>query len=726
MAGKVTLSGILLDPLNKPLPGVHIELKSVKTGDVISGIASEFVTNQDGSYSVDVPVGSYKCAVIVKDRETSLPGYVNVYEYSGTGTLNEYLYAPCQEDGEPMFIVQWEMMRQWINDKVSNVEQEIRDNLSPLGNLYSSIDEANSDLSNIPSGATVYVRSGDVKYIAVEYINNNGTLEPTGKNIASAQFIESINDRISFDSDGLISSISDSEGSCVFAVDDFGGINFPGGELPIHKLELIELNSSPSILTLTDSENAAFQSVDCFGDSYFNGVPVAIRKILSDFSSQTNNYYKRKMIYHIADFNVNPKKNVDYYFEIQSAIDRIFSLGGGYLYFPTSKYKISKPLIPRKGVHIIGDGMYESVFMPTGYLPAFQYRGDGVYIEDLFFCDIGVNGENQVIHPSRGYIPDIKGIFLQYYRNSFFNRINISNTGATGFGVDMPDNVFVSDSIVEGCGRLAEVGNLGASGFGLGTGKLELEPIYLKNITGRNNKNFGIFFEPQLGQGSAQMAIVTDSSFYGNHAGLADCGIQGLIASNLNLYNNDYGFLADEGTNFGGRPGHNGKLSNIICSKNKLGGMRFKCTKNENLKGFYEIDNCDVRDNIGDGLSVEYLSSVKLKGLSVTNCRFRNNTGNGVNLISGSAENINISSSRFIDNGSGGDGYGVRSNVPIDSSRISFNSFYCKSESNKQKGPVLINGDVSDSEISYNHCVGNESNDIVITGNKTNVKIESN
>ena len=46
MAGKVTLSGILLDPLNKPLPGVHIELKSVKTGDVISGIASEFVTNQ--------------------------------------------------------------------------------------------------------------------------------------------------------------------------------------------------------------------------------------------------------------------------------------------------------------------------------------------------------------------------------------------------------------------------------------------------------------------------------------------------------------------------------------------------------------------------------------------------------------------------------------------------------------------------------------------------------
>jgi hypothetical protein len=126
MAGKVTLSGILLDPLNKPLPGVHIELKSVKTGDVISGLAAEFVTNQDGSYSIEVPVGSYKCAVITEGRETSLPGYVNVYDYSGSGTLNEYLYAPCQEDGEPMFIVQWEMIRQEINGAKLSVDDSLQ------------------------------------------------------------------------------------------------------------------------------------------------------------------------------------------------------------------------------------------------------------------------------------------------------------------------------------------------------------------------------------------------------------------------------------------------------------------------------------------------------------------------------------------------------------------------------------------------------------------------
>ncbi|OOL08796.1 hypothetical protein BXQ27_34635, partial [Klebsiella aerogenes] len=44
---------------------------------------------------------------------------------------------------------------------------------------------------------------------------------------------------------------------------------------------------------------------------------------------------------------------------------------------------------------------------------------------------------------------------------------------------------------------------------------------------------FGIFFEPQRGTGTAQDAIVTDSTFYGNYAGLADCGIEGSLPLTL-------------------------------------------------------------------------------------------------------------------------------------------------------------------------------------------------
>lgn len=204
MVGKVTLSGVLLDPLNKPLPGVLIELKSVKTGNVISGLTAEFVTNQDGSYSVDVPVGSYKCAVIVKDRETSLPGYVNVYDYSGAGTLNEYLYAPCQEDGEPMFIVQWEMIRQeisanrdFIAESVSKIEN-ISDGLENqflAKTFFITESDPNGTIAGIEgtsNGEVFRVAQGygkDILYIY--YKNSNGTAVAVGDS-ASGTLVQKI------------------------------------------------------------------------------------------------------------------------------------------------------------------------------------------------------------------------------------------------------------------------------------------------------------------------------------------------------------------------------------------------------------------------------------------------------------------------------------------------------------------------------------------------------
>ncbi|OOL08782.1 hypothetical protein BXQ27_34720, partial [Klebsiella aerogenes] len=81
--------------------------------------------------------------------------------------------------------------------------------------------------------------------------------------------------------------------------------------------------------------------------------------------------------------------------------------------------------------------------------------GAETYIENLQFSDFTIDGENQQLHPVNGYIPDIKGIYLQYYRNTNFDRITIRNTGATGLGVDMPDRVSITRCLVENCGRLA-------------------------------------------------------------------------------------------------------------------------------------------------------------------------------------------------------------------------------------------------------------------------------
>lgn len=127
MAGKVTLSGTMIDPLSNPVSGADIILKSVKNGDVISGVSAKFTTSTSGGYSVSVPPGSYKVFVMVSGQETALPGYLNVFDYSGSGTLEEYLSLPSQDNDTPAFYLAMYMlnkeMRGIIDNAINNYYQ---------------------------------------------------------------------------------------------------------------------------------------------------------------------------------------------------------------------------------------------------------------------------------------------------------------------------------------------------------------------------------------------------------------------------------------------------------------------------------------------------------------------------------------------------------------------------------------------------------------------------
>ncbi|HIH9490305.1 TPA: hypothetical protein ACYU8E_003702, partial [Klebsiella quasipneumoniae subsp. similipneumoniae] len=57
---------------------------------------------------------------------------------------------------------------------------EVRQNLIPLSKQYMNEAAAQADIANIPVGSTTYVRSQDVWALADEYMNNGGTLQPTG------------------------------------------------------------------------------------------------------------------------------------------------------------------------------------------------------------------------------------------------------------------------------------------------------------------------------------------------------------------------------------------------------------------------------------------------------------------------------------------------------------------------------------------------------------------
>ncbi|WP_324648559.1 hypothetical protein [Klebsiella pneumoniae] len=69
---------------------------------------------------------------------------------------------------------------------------EIRQNLIPLSKQYMTLEAAQADIANIPEGSTTYYRSPDDSALAIEVINNGGTLEPTGRKMPSQTSVESL------------------------------------------------------------------------------------------------------------------------------------------------------------------------------------------------------------------------------------------------------------------------------------------------------------------------------------------------------------------------------------------------------------------------------------------------------------------------------------------------------------------------------------------------------
>lgn len=63
--------------------------------------------------------------------------------------------------------------------------EETRQNLIPLSRQYMTLAAAQADIANIPMGSTTYYRSPDDSALAIEVINNAGTLEPTGRKMPS-------------------------------------------------------------------------------------------------------------------------------------------------------------------------------------------------------------------------------------------------------------------------------------------------------------------------------------------------------------------------------------------------------------------------------------------------------------------------------------------------------------------------------------------------------------
>ncbi|HHP8125609.1 TPA: hypothetical protein ACSISE_005298 [Klebsiella pneumoniae] len=69
---------------------------------------------------------------------------------------------------------------------------EIRQNLIPLSKQYATLAAARADIANIPEGSTTYYRSPDDSALAIEVINNAGTLQPTGRKMPSQMEVDRV------------------------------------------------------------------------------------------------------------------------------------------------------------------------------------------------------------------------------------------------------------------------------------------------------------------------------------------------------------------------------------------------------------------------------------------------------------------------------------------------------------------------------------------------------
>lgn len=192
MIGNITLSGILIDSTSKAITGAKVVLKSVKTGDVISGVAGSFVTGDDGSYSVTVPYGTYKVYIEIEGEQTAMPGFFNVYDYSTNGSLQDFLYQPCEENNIPMFLFELEIIRQDIKESYKSAISDVTENLIPLSRQYMTLADAQADIANIPNGSVTYIRSAEDYALAAEYMNVSGTLTATGRKMPSYAFVEKL------------------------------------------------------------------------------------------------------------------------------------------------------------------------------------------------------------------------------------------------------------------------------------------------------------------------------------------------------------------------------------------------------------------------------------------------------------------------------------------------------------------------------------------------------
>ncbi|HAU6245747.1 TPA: hypothetical protein JD827_05400, partial [Klebsiella oxytoca] len=435
----------------------------------------------------------------------------------------------------------------------------------------------------------------------------------TGDNYLAGmdESIQEMASRSGKDTTGNLHSATDKDGLQLIITDAEGKIRIPLSDFTLQDLlAQVQPVPGPFLNTLSAADKAAYGYIDELGGLNLPGIPTSVNNMLNSLSRRVQQQADSRFLTSIKDYGWDPNSEEDARQVIQRAIrDMARNPYGGVIYLPPGVYRLSSFLTPAPNVSIIGAGTGKTILMPYGSYSALQFTTSPTNpipeLTDFVYSDFEVDCQDQVL-PDEGYLPRTKGLYFNFYRRGHLHRLRVRNSGATGIGIDFARDSAITECVVENFGRLAPSGNdnpAGASGLGLGAGGTQSEPLYVAGNFCRNGKNFGIFLEKQHGTNapySSEHTIVTGNTCTGNNAGLGDCGVDGMIATNNNFSENNYGVIISPGTVLA-YPGSRGRLQCNIIAKNAKHGVYYNSTT-EQRDGEYQIDSNTIRDNGEDGI----------------------------------------------------------------------------------------------------------------------------
>ncbi|HHT7553825.1 TPA: glycosyl hydrolase family 28-related protein, partial [Klebsiella oxytoca] len=383
----------------------------------------------------------------------------------------------------------------------------------------------------------------------------------TGDNYLAGmdESIQEMASRSGKDTTGNLHSATDKDGLQLIITDAEGKIRIPLSDFTLQDLlAQVQPVPGPFLNTLSAADKAAYGYIDELGGLNLPGIPTSVNNMLNSLSRRVQQQADGRFLTSIKDYGWDPNSQEDARQVIQRAIrDMARNTYGGVIYLPPGIYRLSSFLTPAPNVSIIGAGTGKTILMPYGSYSALQFTTSPTNpvpeLTDFVYSDFEVDCQDQVL-PDEGYLPRTKGLYFNFYRRGHLHRLRVRNSGATGIGIDFARDSAITECVVENFGRLAPSGNdnpAGASGLGLGAGGTQSEPLYVAGNFCRNGKNFGIFLEKQHGTNapySSEHTIVTGNTCTGNNAGLGDCGVDGMIATNNNFSENNYGVIISPGT----------------------------------------------------------------------------------------------------------------------------------------------------------------------------------